>query len=1029
MKNGLFSLLLLFSCLVKANTGLKEPAVKPLFAKPTITSVDAKTISPVTIIDDRDIIFIGKADAGRPVRLFRGTINMGQVTADNAGNFSFSVSSTTLNEGTFNITVQVVNTDNTLGEASDVFVLVIDRNPPGIISIGRATSGGAIRNNLPTIIAGTSALTQVEFFDIVSGTPKSIGVATAGRLGNIVFTLKTPLSVGLHTIIGRSVDEQGKLGSVSRSFNLTISTSLEKPSINFINSVRVAASNTITVNRLTAQISSISQGEKYQLFIDNVLADESNSFSFTVQKTLANGNYVLKARLIGTDGLTSQFSDPINLIVNSSAPKITAVPTIVMIDSKTQPPVFMNSSSGKPLRVTGPAGAKVAIFCDGVIEPTIGTFNSLGNYATTIFIPSGENGTKAKIIAYITDDLGNIGSPSNVFEVTRSTAIPQPPIITSVDGQTSSPAKTNKNKPHIKGKAAPNSHLNIFNFIAGSNGSPFIGFMNTDANGNFELNSFEYANKEGIATGLGKILVTSADVAGNESTSDLFLITVDKSAPDGPPENLLKARIFTVNGFLPLPSTSVTANNLTVGVASTLGNKVQLFINDKLEGEQELKDTIVATFIKSNLPNGPYTLTAKAIDKQGKVGAISESIFVQLFSTAPPITTSPVIVSYGGKTKGPIPASGAAKNLRITAPANTKLRVFYNAKKLDQVQTDASGNFEGSFPLTGFSEGITVKITAFIEDDFGNFGPLSNALDLIIDNVAPAVVNIASVDDKTGNNVAIAINKPVIKGKTEANATVVIHRNNNATLLATLKADANGDFTLNANDYPNSFVFADGIQSVSAKATDEAGNTGIFGSLFSFTVDTKAPNAPIIANVDAKITSPLNSLNNLPVLIGTAEPLAIVTIFNGNVSIGNTTATAQGSWTFKPTTALPIGSYNFNAQAKDAVGNLSTKSTVFVVNIQGDNPSLSANNVLTPNGDGKNDFLVIKNVEFYPNNQLKIFDRAGRLVYSINNYKNDWDGRFNGNILTEDTYYYSVELGDQQRAFKSFITIIRKSTK
>lgn len=1028
MKNGLLFLLLLLSGLVKANTGLKEHAVKTLFAKPTITSVDAKTISPVTVIDDRDIIFIGKADAGRPVRLFRGTINIGQVNADNAGNFSFSVSSTTLNEGTFNITVQSVNTNNTLGEASDIFVLIIDRNPPNIFSIGGATSGGSIRNALPRLIANVFSLTKIELFETTSGTPKSIAVIKGNRSGDAEFTFKTPLSIGLHTFIARPIDDQGKLGNVSRPFNLTITNTLAKPSIVFINSVRSAANNTITTNRLTAQITSSTFSDRYQLFINNVLAAESHIFLFTVPKALANGNYVIKARSIDEDGHASEFSDALNLTVNSTAATITAIPRIVMIDSETQPPVFLNPRVGTPLRVTGPAGAKVAIFCDGVIEPTIGTFNELGNYATTIFIPAGPNGSKANVIAYITDDLGNIGPPSNVFEVTRSIIPPQQPVITSVDGKSTSPAITNKNKPQIKGRAEANSHLIIQNFIDGSN-SPFIGFMNADANGNFELNSFEYLSKTGIAEGAGnKIVVTSTNTAGSISSSEFFLLTVDKNAPDGPPENLLKARIYTVNGFLPLPKTSTTNNNLIIGVASTLGNKVQLFINDRFEGEQELKDTIVATFVKSNLPTGSYTLTAKAVDKQGKVGPVSESIFVQTFFVAPLITASAVVVSYDGKLRGPIPVSSTAKNLKITAPGNVKLRVFYNAKKLDQVKTDANGVFEGSFPLTGFSEGTTVKVTAFIEDDFGNFGPLSNALDLIIDNIAPAAVSIVSVDNKT-NNVAIAINKPIIKGKTEANATVVIQRDNSATLLATLKADANGDFTLNANDYPNSFVFADGIQSLSAKATDEAGNTGVFGSLFSFTVDTKAPNAPVIANIDAKITSPLNSLNNLPVLTGTAEPLAIVTIFNGNVSIGNTTATALGNWTFKPTAALPIGSYNFNVQAKDAVGNLSTKSTVFVVNIQSANPSLSANNILTPNGDGKNDFLVIKNVEFYPKNQLKIFDRAGRLVYSINNYKNDWDGRFNGNILTEDTYYYSVELGDQQKAFKSFITIIRKSTK
>lgn len=936
MKNGLLFLLLLFSLSVNANEIPEVHARAGLFAKPVITSVDAKTTSPVTVIDDRDIIFVGKADAGRPVRLFRGTINMGQVTADNAGNFSISVSSPTLNEGTYNITVQSVNTDNTLGEASDIFVLVIDRNPPNIFSIGGATSGSSIRNAQPRLIANVFSLTKIELFETTSGTPKSLGIIQGNRTGDAEFNFKTPLSLGLHTFIARPIDDQGKLGVVSRVFNITITTTLAKPSIAFINGVRPTANHSITTNRLTTQISSSTVSEKYQLFINNVLAAESHIFSFIVPKALANGNYVIKARSIDLDGHASEFSDPLNLTVNSNAAIITSVAKIIMIDSETKPPVFLNPRVGTPLRVTGPAGAKVAIFCDGVIEPTIGTFNEIGNYATTIFIPAGPNGSKANIIAYITDELGNIGPPSNVFEVTRSIIPPVQPVITSIDGKSTSPAITNKNQPHIKGKAEANSHLIIQNFIAGSS-SPIIGFMNADGNGNFEMNSFEYLSKTGIAEGAGnKIVVTSTNAAGSISSSEFFLLTVDKNAPDGPPENLLKARIFTVNGFLPLPKTSFTNNNLIIGVASTLGNKVQLFINDKLEGEQELKDSIVATFVKSNLPTGAYTLTAKAVDKQGKVGPVSEAIFVQTFFVAPAVTASPVILSYDGKTKGPIAANKAGKNLKISAPANAKLRIFYNTKKLDQVKTDGNGIFEGSFPLAGFSEGAVVKVTAFIEDDFGNFGPLSNAFDLIIDNVAPVGVNITSVDQKTGNSVTTTLNKPIIKGKTDANASVAVHSSNGANLLATVKADANGEFTVNASDYIGAFVFAEGLQNISAKAIDEAGNVGVFGAVFNFRV---------------------------------------------------------------------------------------------VANIQPDKKVISANNVLTPNGDGKNDFLVIKNVEFYPDNQLKIFDSAGRLIFSANNYKNDWDGKYKGNILSEGTYYYSVELGNQQKAFKSFITIIRKSTK
>lgn len=84
-----------------------------------------------------------------------------------------------------------------------------------------------------------------------------------------------------------------------------------------------------------------------------------------------------------------------------------------------------------------------------------------------------------------------------------------------------------------------------------------------------------------------------------------------------------------------------------------------------------------------------------------------------------------------------------------------------------------------------------------------------------------------------------------------------------------------------------------------------------------------------------------------------------------------------------------------------------------------------ANNVLTPNNDGKNDFFVVKGLENYPGSVIKIVDRAGRLVYTTSDYKNDWYGMVNGNPLAEDTYYYIINLG-KGGIIKGFITIIRE---
>jgi len=83
------------------------------------------------------------------------------------------------------------------------------------------------------------------------------------------------------------------------------------------------------------------------------------------------------------------------------------------------------------------------------------------------------------------------------------------------------------------------------------------------------------------------------------------------------------------------------------------------------------------------------------------------------------------------------------------------------------------------------------------------------------------------------------------------------------------------------------------------------------------------------------------------------------------------------------------------------------------------------NNILTPNGDGKNDFFVVKGLEKYPNNKLSIFDRVGRLIYTTLGYQNNWDGYLNGKPLTEDTYYYMLDLG-ADGSIKGFISILYK---
>lgn len=69
----------------------------------------------------------------------------------------------------------------------------------------------------------------------------------------------------------------------------------------------------------------------------------------------------------------------------------------------------------------------------------------------------------------------------------------------------------------------------------------------------------------------------------------------------------------------------------------------------------------------------------------------------------------------------------------------------------------------------------------------------------------------------------------------------------------------------------------------------------------------------------------------------------------------------------------------------------------------------------SPNGDGHNDFFIIKNLEEFPINKLFIFNRWGETLYESEPYKNDWDGKMNikhplfGETLPEGMYFYRFE--------------------
>jgi gliding motility-associated-like protein len=69
-------------------------------------------------------------------------------------------------------------------------------------------------------------------------------------------------------------------------------------------------------------------------------------------------------------------------------------------------------------------------------------------------------------------------------------------------------------------------------------------------------------------------------------------------------------------------------------------------------------------------------------------------------------------------------------------------------------------------------------------------------------------------------------------------------------------------------------------------------------------------------------------------------------------------------------------------------------------------------NVFTPDGNTKNDRYYIQNVEFMTTSKIQIFNRWGIEVYQDDRYNGDWDGKFNGDQLSDGIYYYILETTD-----------------
>ena len=89
-------------------------------------------------------------------------------------------------------------------------------------------------------------------------------------------------------------------------------------------------------------------------------------------------------------------------------------------------------------------------------------------------------------------------------------------------------------------------------------------------------------------------------------------------------------------------------------------------------------------------------------------------------------------------------------------------------------------------------------------------------------------------------------------------------------------------------------------------------------------------------------------------------------------------------------------------------------------------------NVITPNGDNKNDYFVVEGIQEFEDARLEVYDRWGKMIYENDNYNAGManlkpDNVFDADGFGDGTYFYIVNVKSGQCVQSGTIEVLRKN--
>lgn len=896
----------------------------------------ATTVVSGNTTNDATPTLSGTAEANSVVTIFDGNTQIGIVTADGTGAWSFTPE-TALVEGSHSFTVKATDPQGNVSLSSNAWSVVVDLTAPAVpvletVSdnvaggiVGNLTTGQVTNDTTPTL-SGTGAVGSTIH---ILNNGVEIGTAPVDSNGNWSFTPNPALGDGSYNIRINASDAAGNVSANSPVFVFTVDTA--GPSAPVVTSVIDdvgPVTGTLTSGNSTNDTKPTFNGtgevgSTVHIIVDGseigtAVVNAQGNWTFTPGTALTEGPHAITFNATDTAGNTGSTSAPINLTVDTSAPTAPSILTASDNVGSVQTPLSSGQSTDDTtptLSGTAAANATITVYQDG---QQVGTAQADGSGAWS-FTPSTAlaNGSHTWSVT-ATDAAGNVSPASPDFTLVVDTTAPNAPVISqavddvgTITGPVSSGQSTDDTIPRLVGTSEPFATVNIYE------GTTLVGTGTADASGNWSI-----LLTTTLATGPHSFTAQATDAAGNTSApSATFNLTIDTTPPAQP---VLSSIVDDVgNAATPVANGGLTndAQPTLTGTAEA-GATVKIFDNGVQIG------SVVATggnwsFTPSPaLSDGQHSLTFTATDAAGNASAPTNGYVINVDATAPAAPVISAIVDDVGSVTGPVtgnnPTNDTRPALSGTVEANATVRIYDGSTLVGTVTADANGNWTLAQTTTTLTEG-SHSFTATATDAAGNTSAPSTVTTILVDLTAPGAPT----------SLQVIANGTQVTGTAEAGSTVTI-TSGNGTVLGTATADGNGNFSATLTTAQTNG------EALLVYATDKAGNAGVSASVVA--PSTNIPNAPVIANIDDNVGSVTGGLTNgkttddtTPTLSGTAQPNATVTLYNNGVSMGTVVADASGNWSFT-TPALSEGSHAFTATATNSAGTspISLSTTVIV---------------------------------------------------------------------------------------------------